>query len=301
MPAARRRTPARPPRARKTKARSVKSAKSSKWVYLFAEGNARSSDLLGGKGANLAEMTRLGAAGAARLHRHHRGLQRLPRRRRRFPTGSGSRCWRRSRELEQRDRQALRRPGEPAARLLPLGREVLDARHDGHGAQHRPERRGRRGARASSPATRASSTTPTAAWCRCSARVVLGLPDEPFEEVLDAARASAGVANDADLAGRRPGELIAASSRRSSQRTPGSAFPQDPREQLRLATEAVFRSWNGKRAIDYRNAAGIAHDLGTAVNIVHHGVRQHGRRLRHRRRDDPQRHHRRARASRATT
>jgi pyruvate, orthophosphate dikinase len=44
-------------------------------------------------------------------------------------------------------------------------------------------------------------------------------------------------------------------------------FPQDPYEQLRLATEAVFGSWNGKRAVDYRNAAGIAHDLGTAVNI----------------------------------
>jgi pyruvate,orthophosphate dikinase len=48
----------------------------------------------------------------------------------------------------------------------------------------------------------------------------------------------------------------------------GFDFPQDPFEQLRLATEAVFKSWNGKRAIDYRNAAGIAHDLGTAVNIV---------------------------------
>jgi pyruvate, orthophosphate dikinase len=46
-----------------------------------------------------------------------------------------------------------------------------------------------------------------------------------------------------------------------------SGFPQDPYDQLRLATEAVFGSWNGKRAVDYRNAAGIAHDLGTAVNI----------------------------------
>ena len=46
-----------------------------------------------------------------------------------------------------------------------------------------------------------------------------------------------------------------------------SDFPTDPYEQLRLATEAVFKSWNGRRAIDYRNAAGIAHDLGTAVNI----------------------------------
>jgi pyruvate, orthophosphate dikinase len=45
-------------------------------------------------------------------------------------------------------------------------------------------------------------------------------------------------------------------------------FPMDPLEQLMLATEAVFKSWNGKRAVDYRKAAGIAHDLGTAVNIV---------------------------------
>src|SRR5690606_39430911 len=47
----------------------------------------------------------------------------------------------------------------------------------------------------------------------------------------------------------------------------GEPFPEDPEEHLRLATEAVFRSWNGKRAVDYRNAAGIRHDLGTAVNI----------------------------------
>jgi pyruvate, orthophosphate dikinase len=45
-------------------------------------------------------------------------------------------------------------------------------------------------------------------------------------------------------------------------------FPMDPYEQLRMATTAVFNSWNGKRAVDYRNAAGIAHDLGTAVSIV---------------------------------
>ena len=51
-------------------------------------------------------------------------------------------------------------------------------------------------------------------------------------------------------------------------RQKGYDFPRDPFEQLRLATEAVFKSWNGKRAVDYRNAAGIAHDLGTAVSIV---------------------------------
>src|SRR5207244_2805935 len=47
----------------------------------------------------------------------------------------------------------------------------------------------------------------------------------------------------------------------------GVAFPQDPKEQLRYAIEAVFKSWNGKRARDYRKFEGIADDLGTAVNV----------------------------------
>ncbi len=47
----------------------------------------------------------------------------------------------------------------------------------------------------------------------------------------------------------------------------GREFPEDPYEQLRLAIEAVFASWNNKRAIDYRNINKIAHDLGTAVNV----------------------------------
>jgi pyruvate,orthophosphate dikinase len=45
-------------------------------------------------------------------------------------------------------------------------------------------------------------------------------------------------------------------------------FPEDPYKQLKMATEAVFKSWNGKRAVDYRTAAGISHDLGTAVSVV---------------------------------
>ena len=52
------------------------------------------------------------------------------------------------------------------------------------------------------------------------------------------------------------------------QKHKGFEFPQNPIDQLRLATEAVFKSWNGKRAFDYRNHEGIPHNLGTAVNIV---------------------------------
>jgi len=98
-------------------------------------------------------------------------------------------------------------------------------------------------------------------------RVVLGVPDEPFEHVLATHRARHDVANDADLPA---GELraITAEFKRVVAEHARRPFPDDPIEQLRLATMAVFNSWNGKRAFDYRNAAGIPHDLGTAVNIV---------------------------------
>ncbi|MCB1007961.1 MAG: pyruvate, phosphate dikinase, partial [Acidobacteria bacterium] len=96
--------------------------------------------------------------------------------------------------------------------------------------------------------------------------VVLGIDDEPFEEVLTAAREKAGVANDSDL-GADDWRRVTGEFKEIVRRETGEDFPQDPIEQIRLATEAVFKSWNGKRAFDYRNAAKIAHDLGTAVNI----------------------------------
>ena len=91
--------------------------------------------------------------------------------------------------------------------------------------------------------------------------VVLGLRDDLFEHVLDEARAARGVATDAELTVEDLHGVVQA-FRRIAVR-----FPTDPMEQLRMAVEAVFSSWNGKRAVDYRNAAGIAHDLGTAVNV----------------------------------
>jgi pyruvate,orthophosphate dikinase len=91
--------------------------------------------------------------------------------------------------------------------------------------------------------------------------VVIGLRDDLFEHVLERARSRRGVETDA--------ELTVADLRMIVDEFRGIAvrFPHEPMEQLRLATEAVFKSWNGKRAIDYRNAAGIDHGLGTAVNI----------------------------------
>lgn len=97
--------------------------------------------------------------------------------------------------------------------------------------------------------------------------VVLGIPDEAFEEPLAGYKARKGYKLDTEMKAE-DWKAITGSFKAVIKEHKGFDFPQDPYEQLRLATEAVFKSWNGKRAVDYRNAAGIAHDLGTAVNIV---------------------------------
>jgi pyruvate,orthophosphate dikinase len=96
--------------------------------------------------------------------------------------------------------------------------------------------------------------------------VVIGLPDEPFEEVISKYRNQRGVESDAELTAQ-DWQGIAEEFKEIVKQQSGREFPADPYEQLRMATEAVFKSWNGRRAVDYRNAAGISHDLGTGVNI----------------------------------
>ncbi|MCD6186509.1 MAG: pyruvate, phosphate dikinase, partial [Deltaproteobacteria bacterium] len=97
--------------------------------------------------------------------------------------------------------------------------------------------------------------------------VVMGIDDELFENVITAARAKVGVETDSELPAKIL-QLIIDRFKQIFKSETKLEFPDDPNIQLMLATEAVFKSWNGKRAIDYRNAANIPHDLGTAVNIV---------------------------------
>lgn len=97
--------------------------------------------------------------------------------------------------------------------------------------------------------------------------VVMGIPDEAFETILEEARKEAKVSSDSDLSAPELKKIVEKFKSVFKQKA-WREFPQDPIEQIRLATEAVFKSWNGKRAIDYRNAEKIPHDLGTAVNIV---------------------------------
>ncbi len=96
--------------------------------------------------------------------------------------------------------------------------------------------------------------------------VVLGIEDDAFEHALDAYKKEKGYESDTDMTAED--WKVMTETFKQVVKDHGKEFPQDPIEQLRLATEAVFKSWNSKRAIDYRKAAGIPDDLGTAVNIV---------------------------------
>jgi pyruvate,orthophosphate dikinase len=96
--------------------------------------------------------------------------------------------------------------------------------------------------------------------------VVMGIPDVPFEDTLRGFREKRDVENDGDLPVEDLDSIVERFLKVFRNHT-GRDFPSDPMEQLTMAVEAVFRSWNGRRAFAYRDAAGISHDLGTAVNV----------------------------------
>jgi pyruvate,orthophosphate dikinase len=97
--------------------------------------------------------------------------------------------------------------------------------------------------------------------------VVMETGDEIFEHPLKEYKHEKGYKNDTEMTAD-DWMVIVAKFKKAYQAKTGEDFPQDPFKQLELATEAVFKSWNGKRAVDYRNKEKISHDLGTAVNIV---------------------------------
>jgi len=96
--------------------------------------------------------------------------------------------------------------------------------------------------------------------------VVLGIEKDAFEEEIRALKSTRGVQSDVELTESDLEELAATFRRLIRERT-GSDFPQDPGVQLNMARDAVFRSWRNDRAVYYRKQHGIPENLGTAVNI----------------------------------
>ena len=245
-----------------------------RWVYGLdelskVERRARTWDavrgLLGGKGANLAEMTRLGLpvppgfiiTSEACVEYLHQG---------RSPKSLDAEVKAALAALEARTGKSL---GDPASPLLLSCRS--GAKFSMPGMMDTVLNIGL--TPAVTQALAASTGDARFAWdsarrlVQMFASVVLGVPEEPFEEVLAQARKDRQVNNDADLPAKDL-EAITERFRALVLEHARRPFPDDPHEQLRLAIEAVFRSWKGKRAQDYRKAAGISDDLGTAVNII---------------------------------
>jgi len=97
-------------------------------------------------------------------------------------------------------------------------------------------------------------------------RIVQGIDTAKFDHVLDEAKEKAGVKSDPELTAEQLREVVADFKKIVQQET-GEEFPSDPLKQLRLSIQAVFGSWMGKRAVDYRRAEKLPDDWGTAVNV----------------------------------
>ena len=229
----------------------------SKWVYSFsaerAEGRGEMRNLLGGKGCDLPRWPAW-ASGPARLHHHHRGLSAVLSTPTARPTRpiSRPRCWTTRRWLEGRPRR--RKFGDvdqPAAGVGALGRPRLDAGHDGHGPQPRPQRPDRSRAWPRRPATPASPTTATAASSRCTRTWCWRSTTTTSRRSSRTTRTTGPQAR--HRADRR--RLEGGDRRRTRhvvKQKLGKPFPQDPQEQLWGAIGAVFDSWMNQRAITYR-------------------------------------------------
>ncbi len=200
-------------------------------------------------------------------------------------------------EVGQDRRRAVRRRGQSAARLRRVGLPRLDARHDGHGAQSRPQRPDRRGAGAALAATAASPTTPIAASSRCMPTWCSGVDHELFEEILENYKNLNGFELDTELTAEDWAELVArykavVETRARRALSAGPARPAMGRDRRRVRLLA-------ERARHHLSAAARhSRRLGHRRQRPGHGVRQYGRHERDRRRLHAQSLDRRQRALR---
>ena len=236
-----------------------------KWVYLFSEGNKDMRNLLGGKGAGVAEMTHAGLPVPPGFTMTTDACNEYYRLGRKFPDGMWSQVLDALKEVE---RQTGKKFGDPKNPLLVSVRS---------------------GARMSMPgmmdtvlnvglneetvkgiaALTGNERFAYDAYRRLIqmfGRIVKGIDGAKFDHILEAYKAKTEGKKDTDLTVDMLKEVVR-DYKALYKKELGEDFPTDPLEQMRQAAEAVFGSWFGKRAVDYRNYYKIPHDLGTAVNV----------------------------------
>ncbi|MEV0272131.1 pyruvate, phosphate dikinase [Hamadaea sp. NPDC050747] len=236
-----------------------------KYVYAFAEGNKDLKDLLGGKGANLAEMTNLGLPvppGFTITTEACRAYLRDGR----TPESLDAEITEHLAALEQAMGKKLGDPEDPLLVSVRSG-----AKFSMPGMMETVLNVGLTDA--SVPGLARQSGNVRFAWdsyrrlIQMFGKTVCDVPGDAFEQALDAAKRVKGAHADVDLDADDLQSLVDAYKRIFKQHT-GRDFPQEPREQMELAIRAVFESWNAERAILYRRQERIPGDLGTAVNVV---------------------------------
>ena len=235
-----------------------------KYVYDFSEGDKSMKDLLGGKGANLAEMTKLGlpvppgftiTTEACRAYLKESAV----------PESLATEVTRALRGVED---QMGRHLGDPADPLLVSVRS--GAKFSMPGMMETVLNIGLNDESVLGLA--AVSGNERFAWdsyrrlIQMFGKTVLDIDGDLFSDALDELKAARGVKGDTELTAEDLKGLVDTFKGIVKEQT-GKDFPQDPRTQMDMGIEAVFRSWNTERARIYRRRERIPHDLGTAVNI----------------------------------
>ena len=238
---------------------------SQQWVWLFREGNGTMRDLLGGKGAGLAEMTNAGLPVPPGFTITTNTCWEYYRNGKQFPTGTIDQVHAALRDVEA---ATGKRFGDPANPLLVSVRS--GSKFSMPGMMDTILNLGLNDVTARGLAE--ATGNPRFAYdsyrrlIKMYASVVLEVDKHHFEHALSAQRRNAGVESDPQLTASDLLEVIATYKGIIRHET-GTEFPADPVAQLQGAIEAVFRSWNNDRAIVYRRRERISDDLGTGVNV----------------------------------
>ena len=237
-----------------------------KWVFLFTEGRAEMKSLLGGKGANVAEMTQAQLPVPPGFTITTEACNAYSQYENRFPEGMWSQAQAALTQVESitgkqfggtqnpllvsvRSGAAISMPGMMDTVLnLGLNDETVDGL-------------------ANLTSNRRFALDAYRRFIAMFGNIVMKVPSEKFSRALERFKGQTASGRDTDLDEDQLDELITVYKRIIFTDRHGDEFPQDPYEQLRMAIAAVFDSWNTRRAIDYRRIHRIPDDLGTAVNV----------------------------------
>ena len=236
-----------------------------KWVYLFEEGNADMRNLLGGKGANLAEMTNLGlpipqgftVTTEACTDYYNNGRQISEEIKEQIFTALAGLEEKQGKKFGDTDNPLLVSVRSGARASMPgmmdtiLNLGLTDAAVEGFAKK------------TGNPRFAYDSYR---RFIQMFSDVVMEIPKSYFERILDEIKESKGVKFDTDLTAEDMKEIIVR-FKNIYKENKGEEFPQDPKVQLMEAVKAVFRSWDNERAIVYRRMNDIPGDWGTAVNV----------------------------------